>query len=255
MPPYPIEMSIPTKKLTILLLFIALGSAAVAQSTTVVTEKKKGRPNIPGTFQLDLGFNFPSEKAGFNTSFFGSSTVNIYYFYDMRIGKSKFSIHPGVGFGLERYKFNNFKTLGYNAAQDTVFMVDSQFSNLRKSKLITNYLDIPLELRFSTRPDDPNRSFKISLGFKVGVLFDSYTKQKYSDDGEKKKVKDKQNYNLNPIRYGAYFRIGGGNLSVFAYYNLSPLFKNGGFGQKQGTDPSTPETINNFMVGVSLATF
>jgi Outer membrane protein beta-barrel domain len=254
-PPYPIEMSILTKKLTILLLFTLLTGAAVAQGTTVVTEKKKGRPDIPGTFQLDLGFNFPSEKAGFNTSFFGSSTVNIYYFYDMRIGKSKFSIHPGIGFGLERYKFNNFKTLGYNATQDTVFMVPSQFSNLRKSKLITNYLDIPLEVRFSTRPDDPNRSFKISLGFKVGVLFDSYTKQKYSDDGEKKKVKDKQNFNLYPIRFGPYFRIGGGNLSVFAYYNMSPLFKNGGFGEKIGTQQSTPENINNFVIGVSLATF
>lgn len=255
MPPYPIEMSIPTKKLTILLLFILSGSAAVAQGTTDAPEKKKGRPNIPGTFQLDLGFNFPSEKAGFNTSFFGSTAVNIYYFYDMRLGKSKFSIHPGIGFGLERYKFNNNKTLGYNTTQDTVFMVPSQFSNLRKTKLITNYLDIPLEVRFSTRPDDPNRSFKISLGFKVGVLFDSYTKQKYSDDGEKKKEKNKQNFNLFPIRYGPYFRIGGGNLSVFGYYSISPLFKNGGFGEKVGTDPSTPENINNFVIGISLATF
>jgi hypothetical protein len=27
----------------------------------------------------------------------GSRTLNLYYQYDMRIGKSKFSFHPGVG--------------------------------------------------------------------------------------------------------------------------------------------------------------
>lgn len=246
-------MTLSTKKLNILLLLITLSGAAVAQD--VVTPKpKKGRPNIPGTFQLDLGFNFPSEKGGFNTSFFGSSTVNLYYFYDMRLGKSKFSIHPGIGLGLERYKFNNAKTLGYNDARDTVFMVSPDLPNLRKSKLITNYVDIPFEVRFSSRPDDPNRSFKISLGFKVGVLYESFTKIKYSEDGETKKIKDKQNFNLFPIRYGPYFRIGGGNFSVYASYTVSPLFKNRGFGELR-SGGNISENINNFTVGISLAAF
>jgi hypothetical protein len=235
------------KKPGILLLLIILGGAALAQDTPEV-KQKKGRPNIPGTFQVDLGFNFPSEKGGFNTSFLGSSTVNVYYFYDKRIGKSKFSIHPGIGLGLERYKFNNDKTLAYNEGLDTVSMQFSPYPNLRKTKLITNYVDIPLEVRFSTRPDDPNRSFKISLGFKVGVLYDSFTKQKYSQDGETKKVKDKQNFNLYPIRYGPYIRIGGGNISVYAYYSLSPIFR-------PNIGPGGRENINNFTVGVSLAAF
>jgi hypothetical protein len=247
-PPYPTEMSISTKKPGILLLLlITLGGAAFAQGNPEVTQKK-GRPNIPGTFQVDLGFNFPTEKAGFNTSFLGSSTVNVYYFYDKRLGKSRFSVHPGIGLGLERYKFNNDKTLGYNAGMDTVYMIPSTLSNLRKSKLITNYIDIPLEIRFSTRPDDPNRSFKVSLGFKFGVLYDSFTKQKYSEDGETKKVKDKQNFNLYPVRYGPYLRIGGGNLSVYAYYSLSPLFR-------PNVGPSTTEDINNVTFGISLSAF
>lgn len=252
-PPYPTEMSISIKNLGILLLLITLGGTAYAQGTPEV-KQKKGRPNIPGTFQVDFGFNLPTEKAGFNTNFFGSSTVNVYYFYDKRIGQSKFSIHPGIGLGLERYKFNNNKTLGYNDARDTIFMVDSMLPNLRKSKLITNYVDIPLEIRFSTRPDDPNRSFKVSLGFKFGILYDSFTKQKYSQDGEGKKIKDKQNFNLYPIRYGPYLRIGGGNISVFASYTLSPLFRPG-LGELPSDGPSVGRNINNFTVGVSLAAF
>ena len=246
-PPYPIEMIISTKNLGILLLLLILGSTAFAQETPAV-KQKKGRPNIPGTFQVDVGFNLPSEKGGFNTNVFGSSTVNVYYFYDKRLGKSKFSVHPGIGFGLERYKFNNNKTLGYNATMDSVFMVETTLPNIKKTKLITNYIDIPLEVRFSTAPDDPNRSFKVSLGFKFGVLYESFTKQKYSEDGEAKKVKDKQNFNLYPIRYGPYFRIGAGNFSVYASYTISPLFR-------QGIGPGGAENINNFTVGISLATF
>ncbi len=240
-------MSISIKNPGILLLLITLGGAASAQGTSEVTQKK-GRPNIPGTFQVDVGFNMPTEKGGFNTKFFGSSTVNVYYFQDKRLGKSKFSIHPGIGFGLERYKFDSDKTLAYNSGRDTVSMVPSVLPNLKKSKLITNYIDVPLEIRFSTRPDDPNRSFKVSLGFKFGVLYDSFTKQKYSEDGETKKLKDKQNFNLYPIRYGTYLRVGGGNISVYAYYNLSPLFR-------QGIGPGGSENINNFTVGLSLAAF
>lgn len=239
-------MNIPTKKLGILILFIVLGSAAVAQVDPAIP-KKKGRPDLPGTFQVDVGFNMPTKTGGFNTKLLGSSTVNIYYFHDMRLGKSKFSIHPGIGLGLERYKFSNGKTPTNSQALDSVFMDFSPYPNLKKSKLITNYVDIPFEVRFSTRPDDPNRSFKVSLGFKFGVLYDSFTKQKYSEDGENKKIKDKQNFNLYPIRYGPYLRVGAGNISVYAYYSLSPVFR-------PGIGPGGQD-INNFTVGLSISAF
>lgn len=240
-------MSISIKKPLLLILLVTLGGAAVAQNNAEATQKK-GRPNIPGTFQIDVGFNMPPKTAGFNTNFFGSSTVNLYYFYDKRLGNSKFSVHTGAGLGLERYKFSNNRTLVYDAGMDSVSMGFSAYPNVKKSKLITNYIDIPLEFRFSSRPDDPNRSFKVSLGFKVGVLYDSFTKLKYSQDGEKKKIKDKQNFNLYPVRFGPYLRVGAGNFSVYGYYSLSPLFK-------QGVGPGKTQDINNFTVGISLAAF
>lgn len=240
-------MIITTKKLSILVLLVTLGSAAFAQDDSGAA-KKKGRPNLPGTFQIDFGYNLPTEKSGFNVSPMRSTTINVYYYHDMRIGKSKFSFHPGIGLGLDRYGFSNGKTLDYAGGGDNVEMVDPDISGLRKSKLITNYVDIPLELRFSTNPEDPNRSFKVSLGIKAGVLYDSFTKLKYREDGETKRIKDKQNYNLNPFRYGALVRIGAGNISAYGYFNLSPLFKS-------GKGPSLDEDINNFNVGISLSAF
>lgn len=242
------SLSIMTKKLAFLILFVAISTAIFAQGSTSTSEKKKGRPNIPGTFQIDFGYNLPTEKGNFNTSPLRSTTVNFYYYHDMRIGKSKFSFHPGVGFGLDRYGFNNSRTLQYAASSDNVEMVASTLTGLKKSKLITNYIDIPVELRYSTNPEDPNRSFKVSLGVKVGILYDAFTKQKYKQDSENKKLINNQNYNLNTFRYGALLRVGAGNISAFGYYNLSPLFKS-------GKGPSLDEDINNITVGISLSAF
>ena len=245
------------KKVSFFVLFTALSFAAFSQESTPATQKKTGRPNIPGTFSIDVGFNLPTEKNGFNTNPFGSRTLNIYYYYDLQIGNSNFSIHPGIGFGLERYKFNNDKTLGYVSGPsiDTLKMIPltsvlPTASSFKKTQLITNYIDIPLEVRFSTNPDDPGRSFKVSLGFKFGVLYESFTKIKYREEGETKKLEDKQNFNLNPIRYGPLFRIGFGPISAYANYTLSPLFKDG-----EGPDGAKGSKINNFTVGLTLAAF
>jgi hypothetical protein len=249
------------KKFAFSVLFLAFTVASLAQSESTPTiEKKKGRPNIPGTFAIDLGFNLPTEKENFNTGIFGSRTLNLYYYYDKQLGKSKFSVHGGLGVGLERYKFSNDRTLSYiagaNSPYDTVRMVSASSvvnsSKIKRSGLITNYFDIPLEFRFSTNPDDPGRSFKVGLGFKAGVLFDSFTKIKYSQDGETKKLKDKQNYNLNPFRYGVTLRVGAGNFTVYSYYSLSTLFK-------EGKGPNDGKgnfgDITNFTVGITLAAF
>ena len=245
------------KKFLFFVLFTVLSIAAIGQVATPSTEKKKGRPNIPGTFAIDIAFNLPTEKNGFNTNPFGSRTLNIYYYYDYRIGNSSFSLHPGIGFGLERYKFNNDKTLGYVSGPsiDTLKMVPLEgviptASSFKKTQLITNYIDIPLEVRFSSNPDDPGRSFKVSLGFKFGVLYQSFTKIKYREDSETKKLKDNQNFNLNPIRYGPLFRIGFGSFSAYANYTLSPLFKDG-----EGPDGAKGSKINNFTVGLTFAAF
>jgi hypothetical protein len=235
------------KKLFLVVFLAGWSGMAFSQDDSSEKKVRRGRPDIPGTFLIDVGFNFPSEKADFNTGMWGSRTLNLYYHYDKQLFNSKFSIHPGIGFGLERYKFNNGRTLGYSgvANDDTLRMVLVPGS--RKSQLITNYLDVPIELRFSTNPDDPARSFRASIGFKAGVLMDSFTKLKYKEDGEIKKLKNKQDFNLNPFRYGVTLRIGAGNFNVWTYYSLTPLFEDGkGVGKQE---------INNFSMGLSLTGF
>ena len=88
-----------------------------------------------------------------------------------------------------------------------------------------NYIDIPLELRWRLKKYDPKRSLTVTLGGKVGYLFDSKTKVKYDEDGETKKTKQKEKFELSSLRYGAYAKVGFGGFTAFYYYSLSDLFK------------------------------
>ncbi|MBX2898050.1 MAG: outer membrane beta-barrel protein [Cyclobacteriaceae bacterium] len=243
------------------LLFILLATAAFAQYETVTKTK---RPSIPGTFLVDLGVNRalnagPTWKQGL----WGSRTLNVYYQYPVRFGRSKFSFNPGVGLSMERWKFTNGAML-----IDTVELVSfptgapqtdqvEQYDLLSpnrvyghlasKSMFITNYLEMPLEFRFDTKPEDIARSFNVALGGRIGYRLNSFTKVKYKDDGEVVKVKDKRSFGLNDFRYGIYARIGVGGFSWFAFYNLSEMFE-------KGKGPQARD-INSLTLGISVNGF
>lgn len=240
-------------KKNLLVLFIILSGSAAAQSGE--TENQPGGPDIPGTIMLELGVNRAVDApSDFDIGFWGSRTFNIYYKYDIRLFRSKFSLVPGVGLSLERYKFINDRIIGYNANDSVKLLTPEQagLRGVRKAQLITNYVEIPVALQFTANPDDPNRSFKASLGARLGYLYDSFTKVKYREGGEIKKLKDKQNFNLTELRYGVFAKIGAGNFSVFGYYNLSPLFK-----KDEGlVNPDrSANNFRTFTVGISLAGF
>ncbi len=263
-----VKMFVPEimKKLLLTGLFAILTTAIFAQEAT---KSSKGRPNIPGTLQLDLGINRMIDAPNnLKIGLWGSRTLNLYYFYDVRIGDSKFSLHPGLGFGFERFKLIDFDkrwstdtvkratpTFIVNSAGNTILQQAARtvyapadtVSGIQKSMAIMNYIDVPLEVRFSTNPYDPSRSFKVSIGGRVGYLIGAHTKLKYEKNGETRLLKDNQNYNLNPFRYSATLRIGIGNFNWFAHYNLNTLFE-----KDKG-----PERVNTntYTVGISLAGF
>jgi hypothetical protein len=243
-----------------LLLLLAFTLPAAAQVSEPNTEsaypppRTGTQPNIPGTFTLELGLNNALDAPSrFDLALWGSRTVNVYYQHEVRIAESKFSLVPGIGLSLERYKFKNGATLGYDAEDSLKLFIPSEtgMTDLRKSQLITNFVDIPVELRFSTNPSDPGRSFKISVGGRIGYMYDAFTKLKYREDGQTKQLKDKQNWNLNRFRYGVSARLGVGNFSVFGYYNLTPLFE-------EGEGPYENNVATDFQtvtVGISLSAF
>ena len=214
--------------------------------------RKAARPNIPGSFMIDLGVNRSLSKAeNFKTGFWGSRTLNMYYQYPIRMGRSKFSFNPGLGASMERWKLTNGYVLAdtTNDSNDNFVLYPGAtfYSGLKKSMLIANYVEVPLEFRFDTAPEDIARSFNVAIGGRIGYLFDSKMKVKYKEGGETKIIKDKQELGLTKLRYGLYSRIGIGAFNIFGFYNLTPLFA-----KDKGPDQTT---MTSFTVGISINGF
>lgn len=220
-----------------------LSNALCAQDKAELKSK-----DIPGSFAIDFGFNIPTSiTSDFSTRLLGSRTVNIHYYYGIKIPgfKSHLSFNPGIGLGLDRFKFGSNTTFEFEG--NKLEMSDLGL-NIIKSQLITNYFDIPLDLRYDFNPDNEYRTGYISIGFKGGVLLNGYTKIKHTDDdGQIIKDKSKQDWNLNKFRYGITAKLGVGNFGLFSNYYLSTLFnKNSG--------PSE-NSINKITIGISLSGF
>ncbi|MEO5977922.1 MAG: hypothetical protein ABIS36_10675 [Chryseolinea sp.] len=259
------------KKIAGVILFSAITFVAICQETSepaaaaaqpepakiTAANPKTIRPDIPGILTFEFGFNRAlSAPTEFKLAFLGSHTTNLYYQYEFRVLKSQFSIVPGIGFAFERFRFKNNDVIGYNLGSvNQVALLPpgntAPYPNVRKSFLVTNYVDVPVEIRYTLKPEDPTRSVKIGVGGRIGYLLDSYGKVKYTENSEVKKIKDKQDFNLNKIRYGLSAHISFGNFSFFGYYNLSPLFQ-------AGKGLQTNNVSNDFStatVGISLSSF
>lgn len=229
-----------------LLLSLLMSVSVLAQTT-----KKVARPDIPGSFVFDFGFNRGRlDPQYFVQGLWGSRTINLYYQYPLRIGRTKFSFVPGIGLSLERFKLVNNYTL--NSVKDpdgsfSLITANTLYPGTHKSMIVTNYFELPVGFRFDTHPEDIARSLSVSVGGRVGMLYDGFTKLKYSQDSETKIIKDKQNHGLNPFRYGLYGRFGIGGFNFFTFYNLSTLF------DKAKGPQST--LMTTFTIGISINGF
>jgi hypothetical protein len=237
-----------------------MNTAVIGQ---VSKDKKKsdivttnGRPDIPGELGIDLGFTqatgVPKEM---KMDFWGSNYISPFYKYEFFIPKSNFSVLTGFSFGCERYRFNDHVTIvnskdSNNKYTNKMVNLDTMYTDrkIKKSILSVNYVEFPLEFRFRSSYKYPKNSFIISVGGKLGFLIDAHTKFKYSQDGDNKKQKQKESFNINTLRYSLTGRIGYGSFNAFCNYSLNPLFE-------KGKEPVVGAEMIPITFGVSIALF
>ena len=159
-----------------------------------------------------------------------SRGIDFYVMFDMPLGKSRFSVAPGAGLGIDNV-FHDGQFIGTDT-MGTLFVPYPDSINVKKNKLNTVYLDIPLELRFRTKPNEKNKSFKLAVGVKGGLLLAS--KVKYVGEGttfglpqQEIKKKEFKVPNIDNLRYGLTFRVGYGPINAQVFYGLSTLFESG----------------------------
>ncbi|MEO8795132.1 MAG: outer membrane beta-barrel protein [Daejeonella sp.] len=108
-----------------------------------------------------------------------------------------------------------------------------------KNRFSSQYLRIPLSFQIRSKDDDNGKKFNFVFGPEVGFLLNGKVKQ---ISGERGKEKFKDDYNLEPFRYGVSGRIGYGGLGIYTKYYFNDVFAKG-----QG-----PADFKNLSFGVML---
>ncbi len=137
--------------------------------------------------------------------------------------RNHFGLVTGLGLHIHNYRLDKTTRLFSDSA--TLVNFADTMSNTIRSKLVTNYLVLPLLIEYQTNGKNNKNSFHIGVGGFVGTRMSSHTKVVMDNGNGKDKYKSWNNYHLNPIKYGLMARIGWGHLNLFANYSLSPMFE------------------------------
>jgi hypothetical protein len=158
-----------------------------------------------------------------------SRTFNGYFLFDFPFKSNpRLSVAVGPGVGTDNIFFDKM-TVDLNDRFGAKFTRDT-ITRYKKHKLVTGYVEAPIELRYSTNPENMNKGWKFAFGAKIGTLIDAKMKSKIDLDatgtgGYYTKEKDRRY--INSTRFALIGRVGLGNFSVFGSYTVTDFFKEG----------------------------
>lgn len=220
------------RKLLVVVLVLITGLSAFSQ--TAKQKKNKEIVNRSGDhfmlqFSSDHWLGAPDSVKNHIKGF--SRGVNVYVMYNMPLKSDpRFSIAGGIGVGNSNIFFNKMNVDIASNKAVLPFIATDTLNNYKKYKLSTSFLEIPIEFRFSSKPETPNKSVKVALGVKVGTMLNAHTKGKTLRNAvgttlfnSTDKVTDKTYF--NSTRFAATARIGYGNFTLFGSYNITSMFK------------------------------
>src|SRR5215831_715750 len=223
------------KKISFVVLFTLIVASIFAQDEPKPEPKKKANLVSRANDHLLLQFGYTSwagrpdsiKTKGFPISF------NAYFMFDFPFKSNpQISVGIGAGVGTDNIAFDKTYVGIKDITPTLQFHDQSDTIHFKKNKLATTYLEAPLELRFSSNPENPNKSFKVALGIKGGLLMGAHIKQKTQQSASGATINDyiAKEYSkrfFNSSRFAGTVRVGYGVFSVFATYQINPLFKEG----------------------------
>ena len=196
---------------------------------------------------LDFGINnfledgkFPEDNnAQYTVRPWGSWYVGIMPTWQTHIG-GKFAIDYGAGVSWYNFKFQDPRTRLVMYDDGLVFEQWDVELQSSKSKLTVTHINahfIPMldfGYRSSKRTYDDGfvqkrtrfrrNGFRIGAGGYIGTRIDSYQKLVWRGTGHKSKLRERDNFFINRLRYGVRGILGYGEVDFFVNYDLSPLF-------------------------------
>jgi Outer membrane protein beta-barrel domain len=212
-------------------------SSVSAQTDTTAKKKKKDWSKVSlnnranDHFMFQVGYEgWASTPDSIKTKGFARS-LNLYLMLDFPFKSDpRFSAALGIGIGSNSIKFDKTEP-NVKALTNTIPFTDrSDTTHFKKFKLVTAYVEVPVELRFIGDPENSDNSWKFALGVKLGALLNAHTRGKtlVSSTGStiNNYVEKESSRNFfSGTRLAGTARFGYGHVSLFGQYQITGLFK------------------------------
>ena len=163
--------------------------------------KPNGFPSLNNAKSIHLGL---SKNAGLN------------------LIKGKLRFWAGLQYDINNLRFSNNKTTLNANSEKFMSNIDTQSNNV-KSKVVVNYLAIPIAIGYQQNPNDYDEGFLIKAGVSAGYLVRTYSKVKTS---EGKKIKEFNSFGFNDFAVTPFVEAGYNSFGMYARYGILPVFGN-----------------------------
>lgn len=188
------------------------------------------RPN--DAFIVQLGYaSWSGKPDSINTGGL-SKTINTYFTIDFPFKNNpKLSIGLGAGVGTDHILFKK-TSVGIKDLTPTMrFTNQADTNHFKKTKLLTAYLEAPVELRYSASPAD-GKGFKFAVGVKVGTLLNAHTRNAKFESRSNATIndyvmKESSKRFFNKSRISLTGRIGYGHFALYGSYQVTALLRDG----------------------------
>ena len=232
--------------------FVALGATA---QTTETKKKDWSKIDLSGRskdhFMIQYGADsWTNRPDSVRTGNGFSRHFNFYVMFDKPFkNNKKFSLSYGAGIGSSNIFFDNVNVNIKSTTLRLPFTIADSINHFDKFKVTNIFLEIPVELRYYTNPENPAKSWKFAIGAKIGTLLRAHTKGKnlvdknnqtvYGNSFVQKEVTKKY---FNGTALAITGRVGYGIIGLQGSYQISSVLK-------EGAGPS----MNRFSLGISIS--
>jgi hypothetical protein len=168
------------------------------------------RENITG-----IGPEFPELK---NNS---SMHIGFNNQWGIKTFSGNWRLWTGFQYEILNYRFSNSNVRLlpnqpiFNTALDSV-------NNSTKSKVVVDYIGVPLSFGYQSDAKDADEGFSIRAGIVAGYRLRTYTKVKFDNN---KTTKDFDDFNMNDFLITPFVQASYNNMGIYFRYNTSMLFK------------------------------
>jgi Outer membrane protein beta-barrel domain len=159
-------------------------------------------------------------------------SANFYVMFDFPFKTDpRLSIGAGLGIGSSNIFFHDQEVLVAAVGAGTLGFPDETGGNhFKKYKLVTTYLESPVELRYALDPEHMDKSWKFAVGVKVGLLLSAYTKGKDLLGSANQTLgnyieKESSKQFFNTPKFAGTFRVSKGFVGIFGQFQANSLIK------------------------------